>query len=146
MLPATANDIAVTTLAATAAQPAVAIDPVTAILPTVAIDPATPALATVAADPATPVLATVATDPTADDLPHVSGPLAGSRTTLGVARETIPGERRVALIPKAIPGLLGLGANVVVESGAGEGALLAGLHARRESARLPKDATDRPDD
>jgi Alanine dehydrogenase/PNT, N-terminal domain len=44
--------------------------------------------------------------------------------TLGVVRETTPGERRVALIPKAVPGLLRLGANVVVESGAGEGALL----------------------
>jgi H+-translocating NAD(P) transhydrogenase subunit alpha len=47
-----------------------------------------------------------------------------SGITLGVVRETTPGERRVALIPKAIPGLLKLGAHVVVESGAGEGALL----------------------
>ncbi len=52
----------------------------------------------------------------------MKGPDSGM--TLGVVRETTPGERRVALIPKAVSGLLRLGANAVVESGAGEGALL----------------------
>jgi alanine dehydrogenase len=42
---------------------------------------------------------------------------------LGVVREITPGQRRVTLIPTAIPGLLGLGAKVVVESGTGQGPL-----------------------
>jgi H+-translocating NAD(P) transhydrogenase subunit alpha len=47
-----------------------------------------------------------------------------AKTTVGVVRESADGERRVALVPKAVPGLLKLGAQVVVEPGAGEGALL----------------------
>ncbi|MDT3438776.1 NAD(P) transhydrogenase subunit alpha [Pseudofrankia sp. BMG5.37] len=41
---------------------------------------------------------------------------------IGVARETAPGERRVALIPQEIDGLRKAGHEVVVEAGAGEGA------------------------
>jgi proton-translocating NAD(P)+ transhydrogenase subunit alpha len=43
---------------------------------------------------------------------------------VGVARETAPGERRVALVPEAIARLTGAGLEVLVESGAGSGALL----------------------
>ena len=43
---------------------------------------------------------------------------------VGVARETAPGERRVALVPEAIGRLTGAGLEVLVESGAGSGALL----------------------
>ncbi|NUS45151.1 MAG: Re/Si-specific NAD(P)(+) transhydrogenase subunit alpha [Mycobacteriaceae bacterium] len=44
--------------------------------------------------------------------------------TVGVVRETNEGERRVALVPKAVAALLKHGVQVVVEPGAGEGALI----------------------
>ncbi len=43
---------------------------------------------------------------------------------VGVARETAPGERRVALVPEAIGKLTTAGLDVLVESGAGSGALI----------------------
>src|SRR6202790_1589902 len=43
---------------------------------------------------------------------------------IGVVRESADGERRVALVPKAVGALATRGLAVVVESGAGEGALL----------------------
>jgi NAD(P) transhydrogenase subunit alpha len=46
---------------------------------------------------------------------------AGS-LSVGVPRETFPGERRVALTPPAIPALTKAGLRIIVESGAGEGA------------------------
>jgi len=51
--------------------------------------------------------------------------VAGSAApTIGVVRESAEGERRVALVPKAVGALATRGLAVVVESGAGEGALL----------------------
>ncbi len=41
---------------------------------------------------------------------------------VGVPRESFPGERRVALVPLVIPGLVKAGFEVVVEAGAGTGA------------------------
>ncbi|WP_235900711.1 Re/Si-specific NAD(P)(+) transhydrogenase subunit alpha [Lolliginicoccus suaedae] len=41
-------------------------------------------------------------------------------TTVGVVRETGEGERRVALVPKAVKSLTARGINVVVEAGAGD--------------------------
>ena len=41
---------------------------------------------------------------------------------VGVPKESYPGERRVALVPAVIPTLAKAGLEVVVESGAGEGA------------------------
>jgi NAD(P) transhydrogenase subunit alpha len=41
---------------------------------------------------------------------------------IGVPRESFPGERRVALVPAAIPNLIKAGLEVVVEAGAGIGA------------------------
>jgi NAD(P) transhydrogenase subunit alpha len=41
---------------------------------------------------------------------------------VGVARETAPGERRVALVPEAVAKLIAAGFDVVVEPGAGEAA------------------------
>ena len=38
---------------------------------------------------------------------------------VGVAAETFPGERRVALVPAAVPTLATAGCRVLVESGAG---------------------------
>jgi NAD(P) transhydrogenase subunit alpha len=43
---------------------------------------------------------------------------------IGVARETAPGERRVALVPDALAKLTGAGLEVLVEKGAGVGALI----------------------
>ena len=50
--------------------------------------------------------------------------VSAQRPRIGVVRETVPGERRVALVPKVITQLIGKGLDVVVESGAGEAALL----------------------
>src|ERR1700751_6286726 len=44
--------------------------------------------------------------------------------TVGVVAESGTDERRVALVPKAVASLVNSGLAVVVESGAGEGALL----------------------
>ncbi|GEL16262.1 NAD(P) transhydrogenase subunit alpha [Pseudonocardia asaccharolytica] len=49
---------------------------------------------------------------------------ARDRTTVGVPREAGAGERRVALVPKVVERLRGRGVEVVVESGAGLGALI----------------------
>jgi len=43
---------------------------------------------------------------------------------IGVARETAPGERRVALVPDALAKLTAAGLQVLVEAGAGAGAPL----------------------
>jgi H+-translocating NAD(P) transhydrogenase subunit alpha len=48
--------------------------------------------------------------------------MGGSFMIVGVPRESFPGERRVALVPAAIPNLLKAGLEVVVEAGAGIGA------------------------
>ena len=49
---------------------------------------------------------------------------ASHRTRVGVVRETNADERRVALVPKIIPSLVKQGVQVVVEAGAGVGALI----------------------
>jgi len=51
-------------------------------------------------------------------------PAASRTTTVGVPRESLPGERRVALVPKIVEKLRARGVAVVVESGAGLGALI----------------------
>src|SRR5689334_19335405 len=43
-------------------------------------------------------------------------------TIAGVVRERAPGERRVALVPEAVPRLRAAGVEVLVESGAGQAA------------------------
>jgi H+-translocating NAD(P) transhydrogenase subunit alpha len=50
--------------------------------------------------------------------------MTDSQTTVGVVAESGTDERRVALVPKAVGPLVKSGVAVVVESGAGEGALL----------------------
>src|SRR5581483_5665676 len=47
-----------------------------------------------------------------------------TQTTVGVVAESGADERRVALVPKAVASLVNSGVAVVVESGAGERALL----------------------
>jgi len=53
-----------------------------------------------------------------------SGPIDFRPVIVGVARETAPGERRVALVPDALAQLTKAGLEVVVEQGAGVGALI----------------------
>jgi len=50
--------------------------------------------------------------------------MTDAQTTVGVVAESGSDERRVALVPKAVASLVASGVAVVVESGAGEGALL----------------------
>src|SRR6201987_1871897 len=50
--------------------------------------------------------------------------MTDAQTTVGVVAESGTDERRVALVPKAVASLVNSGLGVVVESGAGEGALL----------------------
>ena len=50
--------------------------------------------------------------------------MTDSQTTVGVVAEVAPDERRVALVPKAVSALVAQGVAVVVESGAGQRALL----------------------
>jgi H+-translocating NAD(P) transhydrogenase subunit alpha len=50
--------------------------------------------------------------------------MTDTQTTVGVVRESGADERRVALVPKAVASLINTGVAVVVESGAGERALL----------------------
>ncbi|MBI2922557.1 MAG: Re/Si-specific NAD(P)(+) transhydrogenase subunit alpha [Planctomycetes bacterium] len=56
---------------------------------------------------------------------------------LGVPRESLPGERRVALVPESVPKLAGL--QVLVQAGAGEGAGAA------DAAYVEKGASIEPD-
>src|SRR5438067_842987 len=46
------------------------------------------------------------------------------RSTVGVPRESAAGERRVALVPKVVEKLRSRGVDVVIEAGAGLGALI----------------------
>jgi hypothetical protein len=48
--------------------------------------------------------------------------VAEREVTVGVVKETAPGERRVALVPDTVQGLCAAGRPVLVESGAGAGA------------------------
>ena len=50
--------------------------------------------------------------------------MTDAKTTVGVVAESGADERRVALVPKAVASLVHTGLAVVVESGAGVGALL----------------------
>src|SRR4051794_39953553 len=56
--------------------------------------------------------------------------------TVGVPKETAPGERRVALVPEVIKRLVGKGLEVRVEPGAGEGALIPDAHFEEAGATL----------
>jgi len=45
---------------------------------------------------------------------------------IGIPREIFPGERRVALVPAAVPALVKAGCEVIVETGDGSGNCEAG--------------------
>ena len=57
-------------------------------------------------------------------------------TLIGIPRESAVGERRVALVPKIVERLRGFGLDVVVESGAGDGALIDDEHYVRAGATI----------
>ena len=57
-------------------------------------------------------------------------------TLIGVPRETVDGERRVALVPKVVERLTAGGLDVVVETAAGAGALIPDEHYERAGATI----------
>ncbi len=60
---------------------------------------------------------------------------------VGVARETTPGERRVALVPEALGKLTAAGLEILVESGAGAGAAIPdAAYAEAGATIVPTDA------
>ncbi len=61
---------------------------------------------------------------TVDTSAVAASPRVGVEVGVGVVRETNTGERRVALVPKIIAGLVKRGVRVIVEPGAGLGALI----------------------
>lgn len=68
------------------------------------------------------------------DAPHVTSDNAD--TVIGVPRETVAGERRVALVPKVVERLTATGLAVVVEAGAGVGALIPDEQYKRAGATI----------
>src|SRR2546430_1682180 len=57
-------------------------------------------------------------------------------TRIGVPRESADGERRVALVPKVVERLTGLGLDIVVETDAGGGALIPDVAFENAGARI----------
>jgi len=58
---------------------------------------------------------------------------------IAVPKETYPEEKRIALIPQAIPALTKVGLEVVVEAGAGEGAYIKDEDLEAQGARVEQD-------
>ncbi|RJO72301.1 Re/Si-specific NAD(P)(+) transhydrogenase subunit alpha [Nocardia panacis] len=65
-----------------------------------------------------------------------AGDISPRGARVGVVRESNAGERRVALVPKIIAGLLKQGVEVVVEAGAGAGALIPDAAYEAAGARI----------
>ena len=65
-----------------------------------------------------------------------TGSGAHRRPTVGVVRETHDGERRVALVPKIVPSLIAKGLDVIVEAGAGLGALIPDAAYKEAGAQI----------
>src|SRR5437762_6396017 len=61
---------------------------------------------------------------------------------IGVPKETAPGERRVALVPEVISKLTSKGLDVVVQAGAGAGALLPDRAFREAGAQVAGQAPE----
>src|SRR5262245_53431120 len=60
--------------------------------------------------------------PRPEPAPESAGPPPPAPPTVGAPRETAVGERRVAITPSVLGAITKLGAEVVVEAGAGEAA------------------------
>src|SRR3972149_7040298 len=67
---------------------------------------------------------------------------AVSRMRIGVPREVVPGERRVALVPETVQKLTKAGNEVVVERGAGVEAAFVDSAYEQAGARIVDDAFD----
>ncbi len=61
---------------------------------------------------------------------------------VGVPKERLAGERRVALVPEVVSKLTGMGVEVLVEQGAGEGALLPDAAYAAAGAQLSREAAE----
>src|SRR5256884_7994847 len=61
---------------------------------------------------------------------------------VGVPRESFPGERRVALVPAAIPNLTKAGLEVAVEAGAGAAAGYPGADFAAKGAKIAADRAE----
>src|SRR3989442_3602490 len=61
---------------------------------------------------------------------------------VGVPRESFPGERRVALVPAAVPNLTKAGLQVVVEAGAGAAAGYPGADYAAKGAKVAADRAE----
>jgi NAD(P) transhydrogenase subunit alpha len=61
---------------------------------------------------------------------------------IGVPKETAPGERRVALVPEVVRKLTGDSHEVLVQRGAGDGALIGDEQFEQAGARLVNDAAE----
>jgi len=68
---------------------------------------------------------------------------SSTQMIVGVPKETIQGERRVALVPELVPKLTKLGLEVIVEHGAGAEAGYLDSSYQEKGARLEADAVDK---
>ncbi|HEY7030445.1 MAG TPA: Re/Si-specific NAD(P)(+) transhydrogenase subunit alpha, partial [Thermomicrobiales bacterium] len=78
------------------------------------------------------------TEPVATTAPPP--PTAASRPTLAVPKETVPNERRVALIPDAVKKYAASGLTVLVQAGAGEGSFFLDDAYVQAGAKIVPDA------
>ena len=72
--------------------------------------------------PPVPEQAVAVEEPVIEEAPAPPQVLSDSSFTIGVPREIVPGERRVALVPDTVKRLVAQGQRVVVEANAGEAA------------------------
>ena len=64
------------------------------------------------------------------------------KMTIGIPREIMPGEKRVAAIPETVGKMVAAGARVLVETGAGAGAYMEDEDYRREGAEILSDVRE----
>lgn len=76
----------------------------------------------------------------AQAIPQQHETASAGRLTIGVPKETIPGETRVSLIPETITRLIPDGVDIVVESGAGEGSSISDDEYAAAGATIVPDA------
>lgn len=65
-----------------------------------------------------------------------------NKITVGIPREIMPGERRVAAIPETVAKMVAAGARVLVESGAGLGAYIDDESYREKGAEIIRDVRE----
>src|SRR5436305_503758 len=65
-----------------------------------------------------------------------AGPSAGKAMKIGVAKESVSDERRVALVPDSVAALKKLGIDALIESGAGAGAFFSDADYQKAGAQI----------